>query len=181
MTSKGKSDLIESLKRAFESGELKLPEDHFNLRNWAAPVSHPRNAYIVGVDPAAPDGDFTGIRVYTSQHIEPGSVYFVNTSNVQPGRVNLSPEVEAEVKAKFEKALENMMHMSMLRGWQSEYFQPTRTYNHHRFPDESLSQWAQRLQQRGLLDDPDIRWEYQKAVLGLPWAAVKQVFNRFRG
>lgn len=177
--SEGKSDFIERMKKAFESGNLNLPEDRFNIGNWLGAALHPQDRYVIGIDPAAPDGDFTGIQVYTSDHIKPGEVYMVSARH---GRVDIPPEAEAKVRAQFERAIEKMMWAATFRGqFQWKHLQPTEPYHHHRFPNESLIQWGQRLQARGLLDDPAIRWEYQKAVLGAPWAAAKRLFDRFRG
>ncbi len=37
------------------------------------------------------------------------------------------------------------------------------------YEDENILEWGNRLQKEGYLDNPDIRWEYQKAVwLWLP-------------
>ncbi|MEO1290441.1 MAG: hypothetical protein AAFV93_22065 [Chloroflexota bacterium] len=34
-----------------------------------------------------------------------------------------------------------------------------------RYPDESLIEWGKRLEANGWLDNPEIRWAYQKAAL----------------
>lgn len=39
-------------------------------------------------------------------------------------------------------------------------------YAWQRWAWESLTEWGSRLQKRGLLDDPAIRWAYQQAVMG---------------
>lgn len=45
-----------------------------------------------------------------------------------------------------------------------------------RQPDEKMFEWGARLNQMGLMDDPEIRWEYQKYVLAAPWRIVRGWF-----
>lgn len=49
----------------------------------------------------------------------------------------------------------------------SHYFEEP-PYRWQRYMNEALLKWGSRLFERGLLDDPEIRWEYQKTILSTP-------------
>lgn len=48
---------------------------------------------------------------------------------------------------------------------------------HERLPGESLRQWGNRLERRGLMDNPDARWHYQKTVLSAPFRKIRSLFR----
>lgn len=49
-----------------------------------------------------------------------------------------------------------------------------------RYADESLLAWGQRLEWMGLLDNPDIRWEYQKAMLSWLVSPLVWIWRKIR-
>lgn len=49
-----------------------------------------------------------------------------------------------------------------------------------RFEGESLVKWGKRLESFGYMDDPDIRWEYQKAMLSWVASPVMWIWRKIR-
>jgi hypothetical protein len=118
-----------------------------------------------------------GMEVQYSPFVEEGQVYLVS----QPRRFGFSKpsEISPELHQRMQESLERYIRNALLYGDKSEtQWQQPRTYNWHRFPDETLLAWGERLGNKGLLDNPDIRWEYQVFVLTMPIRWVKALLKR---
>lgn len=64
----------------------------------------------------------------------------------------------------------------------SRYFEDRpRPYRWQRWVFESVQHWGERLAERGLLDNPDIRWEYQKAVFASIGVTIKRLVLKVVG
>lgn len=60
-------------------------------------------------------------------------------------------------------------------GIPSHYFDTvTKPPRWHRRDKEAIIHWGKRLEKMGLLDNPAIRWEYQKYILSTPLRIIRQ-------
>lgn len=170
-----KSDMYNRLSSLFEENNLNIPDVYMSPR-WRDVME--RKRYFVGGDTTQEDSDTTilGMNVRYSNFIEDDKVYVVSVPrNFGYGKM---PKVAPELYRRVEIELQNIIAraMSVPASLFEDEWKREITYNWHRFPDETILQWGDRLFSKELLDNPEIRWEYQKAVLGVPFNKLKAVF-----
>ena len=119
----------------FDTGELR--------RRW------PLAEASMTPDPEQPSVNFQGIQVRLSNYVPKNSMWLVSEHKGFP-----CPSILEHTE--FEKRF--MAHLERF------FWRDARPYPWHRWTFETVRQWGERLDKRGLLDDPVIRWEYQKAV-----------------
>jgi hypothetical protein len=110
-----------------------------------------------------------GSKIVYSSFVETGKVYMMDTPKFEP------PRFSTEMR-RFEEEIIPRIFQSF--GIPPRYFeQPERPYKWQKQSFENLLQWGERLASRGLLDNPDIRWVYQWAILcfivGYPLGKLK--------
>lgn len=172
--SEERNEFYNRLSSLFEENKLTIPDSVFVNPRYKRTMD---SVASFGIDPAS-EGDTTilGMKVHYSSFVEEGTAYIVNNPRrFGYGRAPL-PAIEADVHESIRKHFQNFFDRTILGGiggWEQK-----REYNWHQFPDESLLAWGDRLFERGLLDNPAIRWEYQKVVLGAPFKALKAIWLR---
>lgn len=169
-----KSTMFDRLKKALEDSKFKIPKSG----SW---LVSPQDRHLFdtgelrkkwfGVDPGLGD-DRTVFR--TSNHVEPGHAYYIEHGfePIKPPPFKFDRDIEREV----------VMRIARAFGVPSHYWpdKPVE-YRWQRWQFESLKSWGQRLFERGLMDDPEIRWEYQKAIMGRPVEKLKRMLVTVRG
>ena len=179
MSEDKKSELYNRLSSLFEENKLNIPDVIMSPR-WRDEME--RKRYFVGVDAAQEDSDTTvlGMNVTYSNFVEDDKIYVVSQPrNFGYGKM---PKIAPELHRRIELELQNIIARAMgvpASLFQDEWKRETK-YNWHRFPDETILQWGDRLFAKGLLDNPEIRWEYQKAVLGAPFNKLKAIWIEWK-
>ena len=111
-----------------------------------------------------------GLDVQYSDYVEAGTVYMVNKPRPKP----FEP-LPVEMSLEIEKRLQGYIFSAF--GLPRSLLEPkVPEYRWQRNRGESVFDWGDRLFKRGLLDNPAIRWEYQKTILGFPFVALKTVW-----
>lgn len=158
-----RSDAFEHLKQLFREGKIKIPKpDHAWLisprdrRFFETGEMRGSWTNVMGVDP-----------VVESNAVEPGYAYFVTTARSTMPHVEIPPDVLHQ----FEKALDKIL-------WRHFWTTVEQPYRWQRTDGETVWVWGIRLFNRGLLDDPEIRWVYQKAVWLTPVTFVRRLVQR---
>lgn len=170
--------MLEHIRKLFEDGKVSLSlggrmiassadRPHFEtgeLRGW-------RTEYV-SLDPATPSSDRTVI-LY-SDFVEPGTIYVTRVESIPPS---------FDFKAYERDVVNRIAHAFEVPGryWFTDYFRSdarAAAYDITRGANESVLSWGARLFERGLLDDPAIRWLYQRAVLGTPVRALRHLLRR---
>lgn len=167
-----KDDMYDKFKALFDENKIDMPHVIMHPR-WRNTVEN--NRYSGVSDEGAPE--LLGMDVHYSPFVEEGQVFLMS----QPRRFGFGfgklPEISPELHQRLQEQLERYLSSALLYGhraeseWQGKY-----TYNWHRFPDETLLAWGERLSSKALLDNPAIRWEYQKAILGAPFEKLKALW-----
>ena len=97
----------------------------------------------------------SGMPIIESSFVEVGKAYLI------PQPIPVPPNFDM---LDFEQKLRQEIFRSL--GLPSRYFGiEGRVPNYNRLPDESIIDYGKRLAKLGVLDNPDIRWIYQKEVL----------------
>jgi hypothetical protein len=172
MSDKQDSSQFSSL---FAENNIDLPSVIMHP-HWRNMVERSRSL-TVDADLSGEPPKLLGMEVQYSSFVEEGQVYLVS----QPRRFGFSNlrDIPVEVHQRMQASLERYIRNALLYGDKPEtQWQQSRTYNWHRFPDETLLDWGERLGTKGLLDNPDIRWEYQVFVLTIPIRWVKALLKR---
>lgn len=116
-------------------------------------------------------GEVNGVKVVTSDYVEPGQFYLVDTKALAfkiPDLEGFRTDLVDEIRRRIAQAL----------GVPSRYWEFDKPYVWQRRPGEKLLIWSARLSDRGLLDNPDIRWEFQKATFQIIFQMVKKLVRR---
>lgn len=123
----------------------------------------------------------------TDSKVFPGKVEIISSPFLKKGeayRVEAEPRFSdfkfaPEIFERVGKAFDDLSRQFFLvgRGFQTVVDQ---VYQWRRRPGEGVLEWGTRLGERGLLDDPNIRWEFQKAVFKSIGLAVKRIVLRRR-
>jgi len=163
--------------RAFVEAMSKIPAPPIWNRSRAIinAADVEKLEYAIGVDPASLeiDGDGRilnaralsfGLDIQTSEYVEQGTVFLVN---------------EPKSAIHFESVLESDKLNNMINSFAHKYFNTDWIYGENytsnldpvtqsnrwqRRLGENMLAWGKRLEQNGWLDNPQIRWEYQKEV-----------------
>lgn len=119
----------------------------------------------IGVDFAYPDSDHTiyGLPIIESSFVETGTAYIVPEFPNTFKPMNMPDNFDFEV---FQGRLLSEINRSF--GLPSHYFNAQTQPSWQRLHAETFIEWGKRLDREGYLDNPDIRWEYQKAT----WALI---------
>lgn len=165
-----KQGLYEYLKKMVDDGKVKLPEDPgILLVSLRDELQSPDfgffrfdagNRRVLGVDPAA----------QPSRHIESGYAYFIERGPVSQIRFEKLPSGFNDEQYN-RLIIEKIARAFMIP---EEFFGP---YRWERREGESIWFWGIRLANRDLLDDPDVRWEYQKTVIHWPVDLVRGLLH----
>lgn len=117
----------------------------------------------------------TTIPVIVSQYAD--KIYFVEKTALKDLHVDLTP-----IAAAFERASDSLWGLRRAFTGFVSYTERIKAAPYHwqRFMHESLTAWGMRLDSKGLLDDPDTRWQYQQAVLSAPFRAVRRWWGRVK-
>lgn len=102
------------------------------------------------------EGYIWGIPVYVSDRVPLGEVWlyewYPDNFTPIPATVLEAAEMQRRINSRTKQFFS-----------QSAYH---RTHYWHRLMGESITEWGYRLMECDYLDESDIRWEYQKAVIG---------------
>jgi hypothetical protein len=158
-------DFYDKFRELFTNNDIELPNVIMHPR-WRNTVERSQYSTVdIGASGESPK--LLGMEVQYSSFVEEGQVYLVS----QPRRFGFSKpsEILPDLHQRMQESLERYIRNVLLYGDKPETgWRQTRTYNWHRFPDETVLAWGQRLGSKGLLDNPDIRWEYQVCILTVP-------------
>lgn len=112
-------------------------------------------------------GDF---KLMESKFVDRGTAYLVN--NNPPRSFKMRGGLQGDLSTRLRHELNNII-LNHSYGRMSSTKPEYRWQRQHR---ESIIAWGDRLQERGLLDNHEIRWEYQKAVWGGAIHTAKAIF-----
>lgn len=119
--------------------------------------------------------------VYSS-FVERGKVLRIEKSKVMPKR-EFRIQPDPEIERKFQEYINNVFVRGMRQSLGK--YGEEQPYRWERGRNESVFAWGERLEAKGLLEQPDIRWHYQQACLAAPgqtanklWKALKAVVTR---
>lgn len=172
-----KQTMLDELKKAMENKDLKFLDD------WAI-LSHESNrpffetgnlrgSFFAGVDYGTAKQDVTmaqEIEVQYSSFLEHGTSYIIK----KPAPFKPSPfsdELRKQINERLQQNIDSVI-------WGHRYKMPERPYRWQRQHGESISEWGNRLSERGLLDNPEIRIQYQKELwIGLLDTAKEFTLN----
>jgi len=168
-------EFYNKFRELFTANDIEFPNVIIHPR-WRNTIERSR-PLTVDVGSSGESPKLLGMEVQYSSFVEQDQVYLVS----QPRRFGFSNlrDIPVEVHQRMQESLERYIRNALLYGDKPEtQWQQTRTYNWHRFPDETLLDWGERLGSKGLLDNPDIRWQYQVFVLTIPIRWVKALLKR---
>ena len=119
-------------------------------------------------------GDNRGVDIVTSHHVPYGEVLMVDTS-ARPFKRDIDTSFTDKFREDMLKQLDHILFRGMFRGWD---YQPEVTpYDWRQRINEGVLDWGNRLTRDGVIDVPEIRIAYQKAVWGAPVAWFKRKFR----
>lgn len=178
------SDIFDD--KAFADFIHKLPEIKQNnelVHIIASPVDTGRLRDSIKVDDKpynrTKHPDIKSWNVIESSFVEPGTAYLVPQPSTRFNpTVNLPDGFDMEyINERFRQTI------AMSFGIPSRYFEPApHKPIWQRMEGESLVEWGNRLEKIKLLDNPEYRWEYQKAVLKAVFVIPVQVLiDKIRG
>lgn len=145
-------DVANQLNKAIADFAQRASEMQFNQRIIMHPVDTGRLRESMSADGKLYQR-LSGMPIIESSFVEQGKAYLV------PGASPIPKDFDM---MKFERAINEVLASSF--GIPPRYFQNTPP-NYNRYGKESILDYGKRLAKLGVLDNPEIRWLYQKEVL----------------
>lgn len=161
-----KDELIEALEKLSQSENKRLARG-----TWILHEQHrPR------IETSMMHEDWKGSKpdITYSNFADPSQAVFVE-HKLSPSdlRIQITPEQEARIRSEMARAFDRLVWGRFLEPYISEPVVVT----WERQDGETVRAWGIRLFDASMLDDPDIRWEYQKAVWSWPVELLRAVWR----
>ncbi len=151
---------------------MKWDDDFFNMYQSLLPNGTPRykhedRAFFINPGDRTVLDKLNGIPVYESNQVPEGKVYFADVKPPE-ARWNPTENLIQDIAASVWEQLDRVMLTGLRRAgsWAFPEYMPPEPQPPawHRRSSETVFDWGERLSQDSYLDDPNIRWQYQKAV-----------------
>lgn len=124
-----------------------------------------------------PKATIAGIPVYESPFTKPGEWGLIPKQKVM-AKVTIDRSSWDAKFVKIEASLRLHVTQQLNNIWGFDPAYKPEPYHWQRYFNEALLKWVTRLFERGLLDDPEIRWAYQKTILSAPVKWWNKLFRR---
>jgi len=168
-------EIIEIMKAELEQIRPKRlivnPSDAINIRDKAS--SRYVRTRTENLQPS--------FEVIESNWVESGKAYLITTSSkpTYARYIETANGLAQDFSNAFESARRSLYDFGYgLNQLFNPFGATIERYEWRRQFNESVWEWGNRLGKRGLLDDPDIRWEYQKAIMSLPIVWAKRLWSK---
>jgi hypothetical protein len=174
-----KSEMYDRLKHLFETESVTLPDVIMSPR-WRDTMDK-RAIFGIDMGGKSPDQVF-GMNVHYSNYVEDGTAYVVpRTQTTWTDNFSFEDIAEtAEIHLRITEHMRALFDKNITMG----IFTTVQGNNWQQRPLEGVIEWGNRLAKEGYLDNPDIRWQYQKEILalvfGAPFRAVQAVWVKVR-
>lgn len=165
------SALKEAIKKMIERDEINLLKNSPYTHLLMSEQDHFR------MPEQKPIGEYGGIEFVSDPFLKPGEYYLVNRPKIEQSWRKI--EFEAlPIDFDFSSFTRQYINKVALYIWGFDPAYQPEPYHWQRYYNEALPKWGSRLFDRGLLDDPEIRWAYQKTILSAPVKWANKLFRR---